>query len=115
VHDRTPLKRTVKVTTAQKRTRSANDPVMSAGVMIANFRWNRAKMTSGMVGASPGCVAVPTCRNMKNVRGSPITPPMSSPKARLKPTTTHTMLMTIIAIRLWSIVEMTFFLRTMPP
>ena len=30
-------------------------PVMSAGVMIANFSWNSAKSISGMVGASAGC------------------------------------------------------------
>jgi len=40
---------------------------------------------------------------------------MSSPNARLKPTMTHRMLMTIIAIRLCSIVEITFFFWTMPP
>ena len=109
------LNSAVKVTYDQKRTRSANDPVISAGVMIANFRWNNAKMTSGIVGARPGWVLVPTWRNMKNVAGLPITPPMSSPNARLKPTTTQRMLMTIIAIKLCSIVEMTFFFWTMPP
>jgi hypothetical protein len=38
----------------------------------------------------------------------PITPPRLSPNARLNPQTTHTMLMTPIAMKLWSIVEMTF-------
>ena len=40
---------------------------------------------------------------------------MLSPKARLKPTTIHRMLMTAIATKLCSIVETTFFERTMPP
>src|SRR5258706_8123598 len=32
--------------------RSANVPVMRAGVMIANFNWKKAKSTNGIVGAS---------------------------------------------------------------
>ncbi len=54
---------------AEKRTRSANDPVISAGVMTANFNWNIANSASGIVGARSGCVAAPTPRNMKNVNG----------------------------------------------
>ena len=38
-----------------------------------------------------------------------------SPKARLKPTSIHSMLITPIATKLWSIVETTFLVRTMPP
>jgi hypothetical protein len=56
------------------RTRSANDPVISAGVMMANFNWNSAKRISGMVGARSGCVEAPTRVNMKKVAGFPITP-----------------------------------------
>ena len=52
---------------------------------------------------------------MKNVSGLPTSPPRLSPKARLKPTTTHSRLMTPSATKLWSIVETTFFKRTMPP
>ena len=33
----------------ENRTRSANDPVISAGVMIANLSWNSAKSISGTV------------------------------------------------------------------
>ena len=44
-----------------------------------------------------------------------MTPWMLSPKARLNPTTIQRMLMTAIATKLWSIVETTFFVRTMPP
>ena len=98
-----------------KRTRSANDPVISAGVMIANFSWNSANTISGIVGARSGCVDAPTRMNMKNVRGSPISPWTLSPNARLKPTTIHRMLITAIATKLCSMVETTFLVRTMPP
>ena len=40
---------------------------------------------------------------------------MLSPKARLKPTTIHSRLITPSATKLWSIVETTFLMRTMPP
>ena len=91
-------------------------PVISAGVMIANFSWNIAKTQQRDRRApAPGAVAPPTPRNMKNVRGSPMRPPMLSPKARLKPTTTQIRLITPSAMKLWSIVEMTFLMRTMPP
>ena len=40
---------------------------------------------------------------------------MSSPKARLNPTSTQTMLITPSATTLWSIVETTFLNPTMPP
>jgi hypothetical protein len=33
--------------------------------MTANFNWNIAKTTSGIVGARSGCVAPPTPLNMK--------------------------------------------------
>ena len=97
------------------RTRSANDPVISAGVMIANFSWNSAKTISGIVGASAASVPAPTRLNMKNVAGLPMMPWMLSPNARLKPTTTHRMLMTAIATTLCSIVDTTFLVRTIPP
>ena len=83
--------------------------------MMANLSWNSAKTMSGMVGASAGRVATPTCVNMKCVSGLPMTPWTLSPNARLNPTTTHRMLMTAIATKLWSIVETTFFERTIPP
>ena len=52
---------------------------------------------------------------MKNDNGLPISPPMSSPNARPKPTTTQTRLITPSAMTLWSIVETTFLKLTMPP
>ena len=44
-----------------------------------------------------------------------MTPPMESPNASEKPTTTHSTLTTPIAMKLCSIVEMTFLRCTMPP
>ena len=89
--------------------------MISAGVMIANFSWNSANTISGIVGARSGWVSAPTRVNMKKVRGSPINPWKLVPKARLKPTTIHSRLITPIATKLCSIVETTFFMRTMPP
>ncbi len=109
------LKSTMKITYALKRTRSANAPVIRAGVMMANFSWNSAKSISGMVGARSGWVSPPTPLNMKKVRGSPISPWMLSPKLRLNPTTTHSRLMTAMAMKLCISVDTTFFSRTMPP
>jgi hypothetical protein len=95
--------------------RSANVPVISAGVMMANLSWKNANNTSGIVGASDQGFPSSTPLNMKNVVGSPMKPPMESPKARLNPTTIQRMLMTPIAIKLWSIVEIIFFVSIMPP
>ena len=39
---------------AEKRTRSANDPVIRAGVITANFNWNIANSASGIVGREIG-------------------------------------------------------------
>ena len=68
-----------------------------------------------MVGARSGWVALPTPRNIMNVKGFPITPCTSSPNARLKPKATQTRLITPRATKLCSIVEMTFRVPTMPP
>ena len=83
--------------------------------MMANLSWKAANSTSGRLGARRGCAAVPTLLNMKNVSGLPITPPMLSPNANEKPTTYQSSEMTPSAIKLWSIVEMTLRLLTMPP
>jgi hypothetical protein len=83
--------------------------------MIANFNWKSANTISGMVGASAGCVASPTRANMKKVLGFPTTPPMLSPKARLKPTKTQRRLITPRATMLCNIVETTFLKPTIPP
>ncbi len=99
----------------ENRTRSANEPVIKAGVMIANLSWNIAKITSGTVAHNALFVASPTPSNIRNVIGLPITPPRLSPKARLKPTATQIRLMTPSATTLWSIVETTFFRLTIPP
>ena len=95
----------------EKWTRSANEPVISDGVMMANFIWNRAKRASGIVVvAMPICdssgdvgsvtLSTPTLSNMKKSHGLPITWPISLPKARPKPNTTHITLTKPITIKL---------------
>ena len=87
--------------------------------MIANFSWKSAKSASGIVGARSGSVAPSTPRRKRNVSGLPISPvprpPMLSPKARLKPTTTQSTLTTPMAMKLCTMVEITLLPRTIPP
>lgn len=92
---------------------------------MANFIWKSAKRANGMVVVTrPICdcsdegsvtFATPTLRIMKKSVGSPITWHISSPKASPKPNTTHTTLTKPITMKLWSIVEITFFFLTIPP
>ncbi|MNT50980.1 hypothetical protein D3C86_1828810 [compost metagenome] len=97
------------------RIRSANAPVISAGVIIANFSWNIANKTNGIVGNAPQAIFPNVPFIIKNVRGSPIIPPISSPKAKLNPTITQRIVIRHIQIKLCIIVEITFFLLTIPP
>ena len=96
-------------------TRSARHPVINAGVIMANFNWNIANNKNGIVPAKTGFGSEPTFLKLKNVLGSPIIPPILSPKAKLKPTTTHKTLITPRAIKLCNMVEITLFLFTIPP
>ena len=75
-------------------------PVMSAGVMMANFNWNRANNKNGTVPAKSALGLSPTFLNAKNVRGSPTMPPRLSPKHKLNPTSTHNTLITPRATKL---------------
>ena len=84
--------------------------------MIANFSWKSANSSSGIVGDRRGCGASPTPRNMKKVSGLPTMPvdAVAEREAEARPTI-HSTLTTPSAMKLWSIVEMTFFGGTMPP
>ena len=95
--------------------RSAKVPVIRAGVIIANFNWKKAKRTSGMVGANDHGFPSNTSLNIKKVVGLPTTPPIVSPKARLNPTTIQIILITPMAIKLCSMVEMIFLVSIIPP
>ncbi len=53
---------------------SARLPTIRAGVIMANFSWNRANRRNGIVGASVASVFSPTPLNMKYVSGDPIMP-----------------------------------------
>ena len=100
----------------ENRTRSANEPVISAGVMIANLSWNIAKTSSGIVARRPGVSGSLTPSNIQeSSAGCRRSRPRLSPNARLNPTATQTRLITPSAITLWSIVETTFLNPTIPP
>jgi hypothetical protein len=70
-----------KTTNALNFMRSANAPVMSAGVMTANIIWYAMYSWCGMVGAS-GAGSTPTPRSPRCAR-PPITPCTSGPNAKL--------------------------------
>ena len=53
--------------------RSAKAPLISAGVMIANFSWKSANRSSGTVGESASCGAdALTLEKKAYVRGAPM-------------------------------------------
>ncbi len=97
------------------RIRSAKVPVINAGAMMANFNWKNAKSTRGMVGARDQGFPSNTFLNIKKVEGLPMNPPIESPNERLKPTTIYSTLITPMAIKLWSMVEIIFLVSIMPP
>lgn len=83
---------------------------------MANMKGrNKANKVSGIVGARLQGAPEPTSLKKKNVAGLPMKPPMDSPNARLKPTTTHKTLTMPAATTLLIIVEITFFRCTIPP
>src|SRR5881296_1610772 len=71
--------RSVNTTNALKRLRSANAPVMSAGVMTANIIWKTMYASCGTVGAyGPGSWPTPLSAAQSR---PPMTPPISGPNA----------------------------------
>src|SRR5256886_6129389 len=71
--------RSVKTTNALKRLRSANAPVMSAGVITANIIWKTMYASCGTVGAyGPGSWPTPLSAAQSR---PPMIPPMSGPNA----------------------------------
>ena len=82
--------------------KSANDDVLGSarpGSYFANF--------NGAPDATP--------LNIKCVAGFPIIPPILSPKHKLYPTTTQTILTTPVATMLFIIVDIIFLRCTIPP
>ena len=80
-------------------------------------RWKRREKTKGSKTGERQLeeVIIEGKGKKRKVNGLPITPPMSSPKARLKPTTYQSTLITPNATKLCSMVEITFLGLTMPP
>ena len=89
--------------------RSAKLPVISAGVIMANFNWNRAKSKKGIFSENSGFGLNDTPLKAKNVAGFPTKPPILSPKARLNPTTTQRTLITPRATKLCNMWKLYFF------
>ena len=96
--------RIVKMTKALNFMRSANAPVIRAGVMMANMAWKIMNAWSGMF--SPSSALTPLRPN--NLR-FPTKPPMSLPKARLYPHSTQTTPTMPMVMKLYIIVDRTFF------
>ena len=91
--------------------RSANAPVIKAGVITANIIWKMANSSCGICCPSRG--AEPTPRNPRNSR----LPRNSLPEAkeRLYAHSTQMRLTTDMATKLCITVLMTFLPRTSPP
>jgi hypothetical protein len=70
----------VNTTNALKRLRSANDPVMSAGVMTANIIWKTMNASAGTEPAYSGFGSWPTPLSAAQ-SSPPMRPPWSGPKA----------------------------------
>lgn len=100
-----------------KRTLSAKDPVINAGVITANFIWNNANSRNGIVEARLLCGKVLTPSKKKYSKGFPMMPyfipliskPKESPKDRENPTAIQISDTTPREIKLCSIVESIFF------
>ena len=104
-------------TNAPNRLRSANAPVISAGVIAANISWNEAKRTNGIVArVDRRWASRPTPLNPTKSR-----PPMRPEAAdvgrerEVNPTSTQTTLTIASPKKLCMIVERTFLRRTRPP
>ena len=94
--------------------RSANAPVINAGVMMANINWKRKNTANGMVGAYVALGSMPT--PLRNAYWKlPITPFTSVPNARLNPQTNQISATTPMAMKLCIMMVSMFFLRTKPP
>ncbi len=83
-----------------KRIRSAKAPVISAGVIMANFNWYMAKSSSGIVGAILNVALPNVSRIIKNVAGLPMMPCMDSPNTKLKPKNIQITVIMAIQIKL---------------
>ena len=100
---------------APNRTRSANAPMMSAGVMIAKVSWNMANTVSGM---EP--VSAPRGTFARNALPSPPTTAFTAGfpagvNASEYPTATQSTVTTDAIEKHCIRTERTFFVRTRPP
>ncbi len=97
------------------RTRSTTPPLMSAAVMMANIIW-KIMMARGDTATCPNPgKARPKCSSPARWRFPSRPPPMSLPKARLKPNTAQITVTMPMQTKLSIMTERTFLDRTMPP
>ena len=107
---------------AENRIRSANAPVTTAGVMIANAIWNSTKTLSGMVVCTGAAVPAPRMNGLSHASAMPFSSnrepspiqPLPSPNASEYPATIHRMVPIAQMKNDCIMVPSTFFLRTMP-
>src|SRR5438477_13100545 len=97
----------------ENRIRSANAPVISAGVITANISWNDMDAVAGMVGANDtGAAPMP---ESPAYFSPPRRPAWSGPNATVYPATIHTTVTTPSATMDCITVPRTFLARTRPP
>ena len=109
------LNRTMNSRYDENRTRSANDPVIRAGVMIANLSWNIAKISSGTVGESSGMGGLADAVEHEVGQRVADQPPAIVAEGQAEPDDDPEDRDHPQATKLWSIVETTFLKPTMPP
>src|ERR1700761_4489465 len=104
---------TMNTSIAENFIRSANAPVISAGVMIANISWYTMNVCSGIVAAYAVFGATPPPR--RNTLCSPPINALPVPNASEYSTNAHNTVTTAIMAKVCIIVPSTFFFRTRPP
>ncbi len=102
------------VTNAPNFQRSAVEPVISAGVMIANVSWNATKHIVGISCAEPSVgTTSPMWRRKTKCRSPRYLP--SPLNAQVNPTRIQVTLTTPIAAKFCNSMARVCFARTMPP
>ena len=95
--------------------RSAIDPEISAGVMMANINWKAAKTMVGTASPSAPKVVVAAVARPSQLRWPHRPFELESPKARVKPYSAHRMLMMQIVTNDIIIMLSVLFALVRPP
>ena len=105
----------MKMRSGLRRIRPANAPMISAGVMAANFSWNAKNRSAGIVAEYAVFADDPTPLRPKYWK-FPMNPPsVESPKVNVYPQMAQARLTRPKMAMHWTMVETRFLRRTSPP